>query len=243
MFLRSLQNGVHGEVRGHHSALQRQVYQDSTRSAWCVYFRIRSTWSGHRCCWILCADCCLLSLTCAWLLQCLQSLYYVSLQTEVRRRGRTRGNTSRMDGLGPETQTRWANESFLQLQTWTSRLAFLPAIEIKNIFRKLLNFFKLVHWLADSFFLSNFRTSRHQRLHDLTGFESCSLFSQGGMTLAYDPTALQNGWVVCRDRRKTTPLLRVKVLVEHSNWSDLVPPSGHFTNLNFLDLHLPSSTF
>lgn len=32
-------------------------------------------------------------------------------------------------------------------------------------------------------------------LHDLTGSESCVLFSQGGMTLAYDPAALQNGWV------------------------------------------------
>lgn len=44
-----------------------------------------------------------------WLLQCLRSPYYVSLQTEVRRRGRTRGNTSRTGGPGPEMETRWAS--------------------------------------------------------------------------------------------------------------------------------------
>lgn len=38
-----------------------------------------------------------------------------------------------------------------------------------------------------------FSTDRAWCLHDLTGSESCVLFSQGGMTLAYDPTALQNG--------------------------------------------------
>lgn len=40
------------------------------------------------------------------LLQCPQSPYYVSLQTEVRRRGRTRGSTFRMEGPGLETETR-----------------------------------------------------------------------------------------------------------------------------------------
>lgn len=38
--------------------------------------------------------------------QCPQSPYYVSLQTEVRRRGRTRGNTSKMEGPGLEMETR-----------------------------------------------------------------------------------------------------------------------------------------
>lgn len=54
----SLQNGVHGEVRGHHSALQRQVHQDSTGSAWCVpasvFFSIRRSWSCRRWCPNLC---------------------------------------------------------------------------------------------------------------------------------------------------------------------------------------------
>lgn len=96
-----------------------------------------------------------------WLLQCLRSPYYVSLQTEVRRRGRTRGNTSRTDGPGPEMETRWASHfRKKKLQTWTSCLAFLPGIKIENMFRKLLSFSLLFYALVDfvlCFF--NFRTS------------------------------------------------------------------------------------
>lgn len=45
------QNGVHGEVRGHNSAFQWQIYQDSTGSAWyveCLYCII-GPWY---CCWM-----------------------------------------------------------------------------------------------------------------------------------------------------------------------------------------------
>lgn len=93
-------------------------------------------------CWLL------PSLSHMWLLQCLRSPYYVSLQTEVRRRGRTRGNTSRMDGPGPEMETRWAGH-FRTLQTWTSCLAFFVEIKIQNMFRKQLNFSLLCYALAD----------------------------------------------------------------------------------------------
>lgn len=65
-----LQNGVHGEVRGHHSALQRQVHQDSTGSAWCVpafvFFPIRRSWSCRR--W--CPNLCVAALTAAFSLPC-----------------------------------------------------------------------------------------------------------------------------------------------------------------------------
>lgn len=86
-----------------------------------------------------------------------------------------------------------------------------------------------ISWRDESlmwFFLSAswmFQDSLHC-LNDLTGSESCVLFSQGGMTLAYDPTALQNGWVVCIDRLKTVP-------VPKSDWwsAALCWPSGEQT--------------
>lgn len=71
-----------------------------------------------------------------------------------------------------------------------------------------------------------------QCLNDLTGSESCSLFSQGGMTLAYDPTALQNGWVVCTNWLKTVPVLQEKVLVQRASCSQMLPSCGHYRNTN-----------
>lgn len=107
------QNGVHREVRGHNSAFQWEIHQDSTRSAWCVecLFFIIGTW--YCCCWCQSAVFLFPTVIAEFTLlfdllpsQCPQSPYYVSLQTEVRRRGRTRGSTSRMEGPGLETETR-----------------------------------------------------------------------------------------------------------------------------------------
>ncbi len=122
--LTAFQNGVHGEVRGHNPAFQWQIHQDSTGSAWCVeclflYCRILILL-------LLCLSSVVLSPTViteftllfdVLLSQCPQSLYYVSLQTEVRRRGRTRGNTSRMDGPGLETAMRWDGHFHLAILT------------------------------------------------------------------------------------------------------------------------------
>lgn len=52
--------------------------------------------------------------------QCPQSRYYVSLPTGVRRRGRTRASTSRMEDPGPETEMRW-DEHILNRMSVTLR--------------------------------------------------------------------------------------------------------------------------
>ncbi len=108
------QNGVHREVRGHYSAFQWQIHQDSTRSAWCVECLCFITGIWYYCCRcqssVFLFPAVITEFT-LWfdvlLSQCPQSPYYVSLQTEVRRRGRTRGSTSRMEGPGLETEMRW----------------------------------------------------------------------------------------------------------------------------------------
>lgn len=99
------------------------------------------------------------------LFQCPQSPYYASLQTEVRRRGRTRGSTSRMEGPGQETEMRW-DEKFSLVTPKVSFLwsyAFLAGNQIKNMFKSL-EFYNSHCVLAD------FQYKLPQCLHGLYRF-------------------------------------------------------------------------
>ena len=196
------QNGVHGEVRGHNSAFQRQIHKDPPRSAWCVecYFSIIGTW--YCCCWCQSSVFLFRAVTIELTLffwsvsQCPQSPYYVSLPTGVRRRGRTRGSTSTMEGPGLEMEIRWDFKTMILKGNFLCSYVVVSSWKLKQ------------KHPSQSLLLDCFYYRLHWCLHDLTVYESFVLFSQGGMTLAYDPTALQNGWVVCMDWLKTVPTLQ-----------------------------------
>lgn len=96
--------------------------------------------------------------SCVLLSQCPQSPYYVSLQTEVRRRGRTRGSTSRMEGPGLEKETGWEEQFWLETPgdfLW-SYYTFLAGNQIKNMFKSW-EFSKSHCVLADSFLVQTAR--------------------------------------------------------------------------------------